>query len=160
MRKGGFLLMLFLSAVGLAFAQDENPVKREKMFRDVQEFKMKYLAQEMDLSEAQKKKFFELYEEMNQSKKECYQEAVVMDRRLKENKEATDEDYQEVRNAFSQANTNWAEIEKQYDDKFSEFLSQKQIYEMKEAENSFRAKFDEMKHSRKKEHRKKHEDKK
>ena len=160
MRKGGFLLILFLSAVGLAFAQDENPVKREKMFRDVQEFKMKYLAQEMDLSEAQKKKFFELYEEMNQSKKECYQEAVVMERRLKENKEATDEDYQEVRNAFSQANTNWAEIEKQYDDKFSEFLSQKQIYEMKEAENSFRAKFDEMKHSRKKEHRKKHEDKK
>ena len=158
MRKLSLIILLLFTAMATVFAHDGDPVKKEKMMRDVQEFKMKYLAQEMDLTELQKKKFFEVYEEMNESKKECYEEAVVMDRRLKRNPNATEEEYQQVRNAFNQANANWAETEKEYDEKFSEFLSQKQIYKMKEAENSFRAKFDEMKHSRKKEHHKKKDD--
>ena len=159
MRKLSLLILLLFTVISSVFAHDGDPVKKEKMMRDVQEFKMKYLAQEMELSELQKKKFFELYEEMNESKKDCYQEAIVMDRRLKEEKNASDEEYQQVRNAFNQANANWAEIEKQYDEKFSEFLSQKQIYKMKEAETNFRAKFDEMKHNRKKDHHKNHDDK-
>ena len=155
-----FLIFAFLLTVTFGvLAQDEDPVRKERMFREVQEFKMKYIAQEMDLSEVQKKKFYELSEEMNDSKKECYQEAVVMDRKLKKDKNAGDEEYQQVRNAFNQANAKWAEIEKQYDDKFSEFLTQKQIYKMKEAEGSFRAKFEEMKHNRKKGHHKKHDEK-
>ena len=159
MKKLILISIILLSGFSSLFAQEEDPVKREKMFREVQEFKMKYLAQEMDLSELQKKKFFELYEEESESKKECYQEAVVMDRKLKKEKEPTEEEYQQVRNAFSDANAKWAEIEKQYDEKFSEFLSQKQIYKMKEAENSFRAKFEEMKRKRKKDHHKKYDEK-
>ena len=158
MRKLSFIILLFFTAISSVFAQGEDPVKKEKMMKDVQEFKMKYLAQEMELSEVQKKKFFEVYEEMNESKKECYQEAVVMDRRLKHNPAATEEDYQQVRNAFNEANANWTETEKEYDEKFSEFLTQKQIYKMKEAEISFRAKFEEMKHSRKRDHHKKKEE--
>lgn len=155
MRKFSFLILLFFTAAAFAFPHDDDPVKRERMMKEVQEFKMKYLAQEMGLSELQKKKFFELYEEMSESKKECYQEAVVMDRRLKEEKNPSEEDYQQVRNAFNEANAKWAEIEQQYDDKFSEFLSQKQMYQMKEGETNFRAKFDEMKRNRKKDHHKK-----
>lgn len=151
-----FILILF-AGVSLAIAHDDDPVKREKMFREVQEFKMKYLAQEMELSELQKKKFFELYEEMCASKKECFQEAVVMDRRIKKDKNASEADYQQVSNAFNEANANWAKIQKEYDEKFSQFLSQKQIYKMKEAEANFRAKFEEMKHNRKKDHHKKKE---
>lgn len=158
MRKLSLIILLLFTAMAIVFAHDGDPVKKEKMMKDVQEFKMKYLAQEMELSELQKKKFFEVYEEMCESKKECYQEAMVMDRRIKKNPDASEEDYQQVRNAFNQANANWAEIEKEYDDKFSEFLSQKQIYKMKEAENSFRAKFEEMKHNRKKDHHKKKEE--
>lgn len=160
MKKLFLFISLLMATISLSFAHDEDMVKREKMFREVQEFKMKYLAQEMDLSEVQKKKFFEVYEEMTESRKECYQEAAVMDRRLKEDKNPTEEDYQQVRNAFNKANANWAEIEQQYDEKFSEFLSQKQIYKMKEAETNFRAKFDEMKHNRKRDHfHKKRDDK-
>ena len=158
MKKLSLIITLLIAGICFAFAHEEDAVRKEKMMKDVQEFKMKYLAQEMELSELQKKKFFEVYGEMQESKKECYKEAVVMDRRLKKEKNASEEDYQQVRNAFNQANANWAEIEKQYDDKFSEFLTQKQIYKMKEAEDSFRAKFDEMKHKRKKEHHKKKED--
>ena len=136
------------------YAQEENPVKKEKMVRDVQDFKMRYIAQEMDLSELQKKQFFEVYQEMSESKKECFQEAMLMERNLKKEKDPSDEEYLKVRNALNQANAKWAETEQQYDEKFSEFLTQKQIYKMKEAETSFRSKFEEMKHKRKKEHHK------
>ena len=154
MRKISLLIIMLLTCFSFSFSQERDPGKRERMFKEVQEFKMKYLAQEMELSELQKKKFFEVYEEMQESKKECYQEAVVMDHRLKEEKDPTEEDYQQVRNAFNQANAKWSEIESSYDEKFSEFLTQKQIYKMREAENSFRAKFEEMKHSRRKDHKK------
>lgn len=171
MKKLSLIILFLLAGFTFSSSQDlgENqgeepfktsPEKREKMFREVQEFKMKYLAQEMELSEVQKVKFYELYEEEQASKKECYQEAVVMDRRLKKEKDPSEENYQQVRSAFNMANMKWAEIEKQYDEKYSEFLSQKQIYKMKEAENSFRAKFEEMKHNRKREHHKKDKDKK
>ncbi|MCH5227106.1 MAG: hypothetical protein J1F16_04730 [Muribaculaceae bacterium] len=160
MKKLLLLIAIALFGFNLLWAQEEDAVRKEKMFKEVQEFKMKYLAQEMDLSELQKKKFFELYSEMSESKRNCYSEARVMDRRIKEDKEATEQDYQQVRNAYAHANAQWAVIEAQYDDKFSEFLSQKQIYEMKEAEASFRDKFEEMKHNRKKSHFKKKDDKK
>ena len=130
------------------------------MFQEVLEFKMKYLAQEMDLSEAQKKKFYEVYSEMSQSRRECYGEAVKLDKEVKHKKDASEADYQKATEALNQANARWAEQEKIYNEKFSEFLSSKQIYKMKEGENTFRAKLDEMRQSRKKDHHKKHDDKK
>lgn len=155
------LMLMFLLSVTLGiYAQEEDPVKKEKMFKDVLEFKMKYLAQEMDLSEVQKKKFFELYEEMIQSKKECYHSAMKMDRKLKHDKNASEEEYQHVTLAFDKANAEWSEIEKSYNEKFSEFLTQKQIYKMREAEKSYREKVGEMKQNRKREHKKKHEERK
>ena len=154
MRKLLLLISLALFAIGAAFAQKDDALKREKMFREVQEFKMKYLAQEMDLSESQKAKFYELYEEMSQSKRECYKEYWVLNRRVKHEKNATEADYQNVTQAFDKANAEWALTGKQYNEKFAEFLTPKQIYKMKEAENDFRSKFEEMKQNRKKEHRK------
>ena len=152
-----FIVLAFQLALP-ALAQEEDPARKEKIFREVQEFKMNYLAKEMDLSESQKVKFFELYEEMSRSKQQVYSEAMQMDRDLKKDRDATDEDYQQVTAAFNKANAQWSEEEKVYNEKFAEFLSQKQIYKMREAENNFRSKLKEMNHSRKKEghHKKEH----
>lgn len=160
MKKVFLFIILVTTSINFLFAQEEDWTKKERMFREVQEFKMKYLAQEMELSEVQKKKFFELYEEMTHSKQECYQHAVEMDKNLKKDKHASEEDYQKVTEAFNQANVEAAEIDKQYNEKFSEFLTPKQVYKMKEAENEFRGKLEEMRHNRKKDHHKKHDDKK
>ena len=43
-----------------------------------------------------------------------------------------------------------AELSKKYDDKFSKFLSPKQLYKMKEAEESFRRKMQEMRRKKSK----------
>lgn len=160
MKKIILLIAVLISGISFSFAQDEEPGRRDKMFREVQEFKMKYLAQEMDLSDVQKKKFFELYEEMTKSRQECYKDAISLDRKLKSApEEAKEEEYEQVTEAFSKANSEWSVIENQYNEKFAEFLTPKQIYKMREAENNFRAKLDEMRHSRKKDHHSKRDKK-
>lgn len=136
-------------AIGLAWAQTDDPGKKEKNIRDFREFRMKYIAQEMDLSEVQKKKFFEMYEDMLNSKRECYHEAREKEIQLKHNPNATEQDYEDATTALNAANEKWSNEEKIYNQKFSEFLSQKQIYKMREAENNFKSRMSEMKHSRK-----------
>lgn len=134
---------------------DNDAAKREKMLREVRDFKVKYLAQEMELTDDQKQKFIELYEEISEKKDACYRPAREMERNLKREEDASEADYQQVTEAMNKANAEFAEIEKIYNEKFSEFLSQKQIYKMKEAENSFRSKLEEMRQSKKK-HQDKH----
>ena len=152
LRKFGLMMLMIFMSAGLLSAQDNNPEKKEKMFREVREFKMKYLAQEMELSEVQKKKFFELYEEMSDSRRKCYHDAVKMDRELKKDPQASEAEYQKVTDAFAQANAEWAVEEKQYNEKLAEFLTQKQIYKMREAERNYQERVAEMKHSRRKDH--------
>lgn len=160
MKRLNILFLLLMGCFGIVFSQSDDSHKREKMIREVQEFKMKYLAQEMELSELQKKKFFELYEEMEKSKMECYKEARKKERELKASKNATDQEYQQVYEAMDAANSQWAEIEKKYNEQFAEFLTSKQMYKMKEAEKSFKMKLDEMRHNRRKgDHHKMHKDK-
>lgn len=155
MKKFLLFLIFLISAVTISWAQEEDQAHREKIYREVQEFKMQYLAKEMDLSDEQKEKFFELYEQMTQEKQEIYRDAYQLNKNLKKDKDATDEDYRQASEALAQANTQWNEVEKQYNEKFSEFLSQKQLFKLREAENNFKARLDEMRHSRKKDHKKK-----
>lgn len=151
--------LLFIGLTGLS-AQEADSLRRDKMVKEVQEFKMNYLAQQMELTEAQKKKFFEVYEEMEKARHLTYRNAVKLNRSLKKNKDASEDEYQKVTEAFNHANLIWAEQEKTYNEKFSEFLSPKQIYKLREAENSYRAKLDEMKSSRKKDRHPKPKEKK
>ena len=149
MRRFYFTILAVLCGCFLFSIQAKDKDK-EKRFQQVQEFKMKYLAQEMELTEKQKKEFFQVYEEMSKEKRNCYKEAVSMERKVRGEAGATEEDYQKVREAMNKANAESAAIEKKYDEKLSEFLSEKQIYKMKEAEKEFRAKMEEMKHNNRK----------
>lgn len=119
---------------------------REQIFKEIQEFKMKYLAQEMELKEDQRQQFIELYDEMSRRRFALMKSARDIEKRVKKIKDATEEDYQSVTEAWNKAKVEDAEIEKEYDAKFSVFLTQKQIFKMKTAEESFRKKMEEMRH--------------
>ena len=75
--------------------------------------------------------------------------ARSLKKKLKKNPDATEEDYQKVTDSMNKAKAEAASIEKEYDEKFAEFLSQKQIFKMKSAENEFRQKMEEMRHNKK-----------
>lgn len=151
------LFLFFLMTVCFGMMADDLPKdsKRDKMFKEVQEFKMKYLAQEMNLTEEQKPRFFELYSEMSRSREECHQPVKELEQKIRKNKDVSEEDYQNLTDARNKANLEYAEIESEYDEKFSTFLTPKQIYQMKEGEKNFRKKLEEMRRDKKREHKKK-----
>ena len=145
-----FILMAFMSLTGLIARADSHGQKEQK-HKEFLEVKMKFLAEDMDLTDSQKKKFFDLYEEMSLKKAECYRQVRELEKKLKkEGKNAPESEYQKATEALNKANAEAAEIDRQYNAKFSEFLSQKQIYQLKEAENNFKARLEEMKRNKKK----------
>lgn len=132
-----------------------NAQKREKpdpkMFREIQEYKMKYLAQEMELKEDQKEKFIETYTQFCDSRHKYFEEMRRLEESVKPN--ASENDYKEVTAKMGDLRLKDAQLEKEYDVKFSKFLTAKQIYKMKEAEEQFRRKMRDMR--QKKGHHKK-----
>ena len=142
------ILALLLGCSSVSFAQKHNGKKGDDMRRELREFKIKFIAQEIDLKEDQKSAFVDLYNEMSDKRNEVMRDAWKMERALKNNKDATEADYQAVTDAMTKAKAQDAEIEKSYDDRFAKILSQKQIFKMKEAEMEFRKKIDEMRQKR------------
>ncbi len=71
-----------------------------------------------------------------------------IEKKLRDGK-PSEQEYTEACRALTEAKEKDAEIEKKYDAIFSEFLSSKQIYKMKDAEEKFRNKMHEMRHKKK-----------
>lgn len=143
-----FLLLFIMMVVAVAgYAQKAGGGKDRG--KEVLEFKLKYLAQEMDLNEEQQTKFFDLYTKMDTEKFALFKKMRDLERKIKEGK-ATDSEYEAFSKAAADTKVKIAEIDKAYETKFSQFLSAKQIYKMKAAEETFRKKLREMHHKRKK----------
>ena len=151
------LILLFIlivaTAVSVSAHPDGNRRPDEKKLKEIREYKMKYLAQEMELKDDQKAKFVELYEKMSDEKRKNFESMRDMERRLKKN--ATEAEYKELSTKISDCRIRDAQIDKEYDAKFAEFLTQKQIYKMKESEEKFRKKMMDMHHKRREERKKK-----
>ncbi len=143
------LLLGIFSVAGL-FAQPKGHEKksREEMRKEIDEFKKKFIAQEIDLKDDQKKEFFELYTQMNNERMKVFEQTRALERKVKKNADASEADYKAVSKAITEAKEKDAEIEKKYDAKFSKFLTSKQIYKMKSAEEKFRNKMQEMWHKK------------
>ena len=137
-------VMAFLMLIPV-YAQQRPGGGKEDKRKELREYKMKYLAQEMELSGDDQKKFFEVYNQLSDERGAVRREIRVLDRKIRENN-ATDADYE----SLNRAKEKFAEIDKRYDSKFSTFLSGKQIFKMKEAEAVFMKKMRELRENGKK----------
>ena len=104
---------------------------REEMFKEIQECKLKYLAQ------------------MSMEKGKIFHECHNIEKELKENPNLTDEDYAKASEKLEAAREKEALIDRVYDAKFATFLSAKQIYKMKQAERAFLEKLRDMRRHKK-----------
>lgn len=150
------LLIIALTAVSPAFAQNNTGKSRSEMHKEMREFHLKFLAQEIDLKEDQQKAFFDTYKAMMDEKRKVFHETRSLEKRLKDGN-ASEQEYESVTNALTSAKEKDAAIEKKYDEKFDKILSPKQLYQLKEAEKKWRAKMQQMRfkhrHDRKKQNR-------
>jgi len=140
------ILFVLIIALIPAFAGAKGSRSARPWEKEFKEFKLKFMAQELGLKEQQQQKFFELYGQMMDEKNKVMREAFETKRRVENMKNATDADYREASEAFSEARIKELRIEKTYDEKFATFLTQKQIFQMKEAEQKFRDRLSKMKH--------------
>lgn len=143
-----YLLFLLLAMLNIPYiaAQDKD---KAKMMEDLQQFKIDYLAKEMQLSEKEKSEFTPLYKEFDKERREAGSEAWKFDREVKKKKDASESDYKKLSELQQKAREKDNEIVKKYDGKFEKFLSAKQIYTMHQGEEKF---FEKMKEMRKKHH--------
>lgn len=143
----GFLIMMS----GPAFAQKmkgNNPERhnnhkemmQKEMRKEVREFKIQYLIQEMELNSEQKSRFTALYTNMENERHQLFITLRQTEQRIKDSRNPGDEEYEKVTKTISSTKEKSLQIEKKYDAEFEKFLSPKQIYKMKNAEESFRRK--------------------
>lgn len=145
MKRIFLLLTMALIVVAGLSAQERGPKKsREEMWKEFIEFKMKFIAQEIGLEEDQKTKFQDTYSEMTEEKGRIFEQTRNLERRIKKNDNSSEAEYAELCKKLTEAKEKDAEIEKKYDEKFATFLTGKQIYKMKDAEEKFRQKMREM----------------
>lgn len=137
---------MIVATFSCAYAQKKD---KKEMRKQVHEFKLKYLAQEMEISGDKEKKFIEVYNQMSQEKRAIYKEIKTQEKKIKNSANATDADYKAATSAIASAKEKEAAIDKKYEEKFAKFLTPKQIFKMREAEEKFRAKMREMKHKNK-----------
>ena len=143
------VIITLLAGVLPGYAQDKPKKSRAEMHKEMVEFKTKYIAQEMELTDEQKEKFAPLYEQMDRERWQLFCETRALEKKLKNDKTATDADYEAAVKAMNQAREKGAEIDKNYNEKFKKFLSAKQLYKMKEAEDAFNQRMMKMRMKRK-----------
>ncbi len=151
MQRLTVFFLLLMSLVAGAYAQDKREGKsdRHNMRQELEDFKMKFIAQEIDLREDQQQRFFELYKKMNEERFKVFKETRRLEKQVKSDKNATDADYENLNKAITEARRKDAEIEKRYDDQFLKIISARQLFKMKDAEEKFRHKMHDMRKNKK-----------
>lgn len=147
------LLLIILAIVFAvpAFAQKDSK-KCEARLQEMQEFRMKFLADEIDLRDNQKKQFFEVYNQMTAERRAAFRKLKKAEKSIADNKDASEADYDRATKEMAEAKAEMVKIEQKYDEKFATFLTKKQLYKLKEAECKF---FETMKNCRDKKKTKK-----
>ncbi len=162
MKRIYFLLLMALSLISInanaAFEPEDrggrgphrevSQADREKMRKEMDQFKANFIAAEIGLDGSAKSRFMEVYQQMQEEKFKVFQEAWGLQRRVKRNKNASEADYAAASRAMNEARDKDAEIDRRYEEKFASFLNSKQIFKMKTAEEAFRRKMEEMRNNR------------
>ncbi len=151
-----FLISIFVfPCQGFSQQKEGKLHKHAGISKEIEDFKIKFLIEEMELEKSKQEKFSELYRQMQAEKSKVFSDMRNAERRIKDKKEATEKEYLEANEQITDARIKLAEIEKKYDEKFSAVLSKKQLFKMKEAEKLFREKMHKMRQSKHKKGQKK-----
>ena len=117
-----------------------------KMWKEIQDFKLEFMSQEMELDKEQQKKFYELYNEMWEKKKVIFNEIKTTENNLENRKEVGEKDYEEASAKIESLRHKDYTLTKEYDKKFEKFLTKRQMYKMRIAEDKFRRRMQQMKY--------------
>lgn len=128
-------------------AQRQANEDREKWFKEMRDYKHTFLAKELELSRDQQRKFFPIYDEMeDETGKLVHETRQMEDKVIKDGDNVSDIEYEKAAEILFEQKSKEGEIEKTYMKKFQPILTKKQLFMLKGAERKFTR--DIMKHHR------------
>lgn len=121
----------------LSVAAQSSAAQRARWMEQIRKTKFEFFTKEVNLSKDQQSQLFPLYEEMEKSIYKVNNEAEALLKKTAANANATDTEYEAAANAAAKSTLRQGEIELEYFNKFSKFLSKKQLFLLKQAEDKF-----------------------
>ncbi len=119
-------------------AQRDDDGQYSEWVKGVREYKHKYLAKELELSRDQQRKFFALYDQMEDEAVRLNNEVRELEGRIyRQGDEATEADIDAATQAIFNLKTREGAIELNYLPKFKEILTKQQLFKLKGAERKF-----------------------
>lgn len=128
------IVALIIPAVVNAAPQNDE---RKQFFKEIREFKHKFLARELNLTKEQEQKFFPIYDQMEDETDKIQEETREMENKVRESSDPSDLEYEKATDAIFELKMKEGEIEKSYLEKFRGVLNNKQLFNLKNAERNF-----------------------
>ena len=138
MRYFGILSFLLL-AVFVAGAQppgEVNPQDRSRWIKEIRVYKHEFLAKDLSLSKEQQRRFFPVYDEMEDEIERLNSETRDLELRVKTS-EASDLELENASRTIFEQKRAEGQIEMTFFDKFKEILTPQQLFKLKNAERRF-----------------------
>ena len=132
----------FILTILSSSAQGKEPT--DEMLKELQEFKIKYLIQEMDLPADKQAEFTKIYAQYDNERSALFRELMQRHRSIRHNHNPTDTEYMVAAETMASGKAREGGLEQKYFNKLKTLLSSKQLYQMKCAEKKFEHKLGEM----------------
>lgn len=129
------MVLMLMLAMQPASAQARQ--ERSQWLSEVSQYRNNFFARELGLSKDQQKKFFPLYEEMDEKVRRSESEVRVMERRLLDASDVTDTEYEKAAEVLYDSKIQQAATEKEYMQKFAEILTPRQLFMLNSVEKKF-----------------------
>lgn len=133
-------LLTVLAAISCAcslYAQTDYGENRDQWFKEVREYKHRYLAKELELSREQEQKFFPIYDKMEDDIAKLNNETRALERRISERSDVTDLEYDQATDALLEQKNKEYQIETEAFDKYETVLTKEQLFRLKGVERMF-----------------------
>ncbi|MEE0979017.1 MAG: hypothetical protein UH625_06385 [Muribaculaceae bacterium] len=137
MRYCLIFLTLLACSLNISAQNQQMPDDRKKFFEEIREYKHKFLARELALSKEQEQKFFPIYDQMEDETNKLQEETRNLENKIREQDDASDLEYEKATDALFELKMKEGEIEKSYLEQFRSVLSNKQLFNLKNAERNF-----------------------
>lgn len=132
------LTLLITSAPGIYAQDNKRKPDRKEWFRQMRQFKHKFLVKELSLTQQQQDDFFPVYDSMQEEIEKLQRATNQTCRKISRSEKAvSDADYLHAARQATELKAREGAIEEMYFDKFSQVLTPKQMFQLHAAERKF-----------------------
>lgn len=138
MRKNiAAFILCILFAAATAFAGPQDKAKREQWYNNMIQTKIDFLSKQIGLTSEQKEKFEKMYRAMSNETSRLSRDTRSLERQVSKKSSASDLEYEKAAEAIAEFKAKEGNIEMKYFNQFKTFLSKKQLFQLKIAENKW-----------------------